>query len=104
MYDSYARFYLETRQCVTYVLMLKHCMLVPIGCEDPKDHSQHNVVDISPAQLDVLLKESGHFDDVIEMEVRMKLSMSLNPHRMLILLPASVRGCGLSFVNRHNSR
>ena len=59
-------------------------MLVLTGCEDPLDHSQHNVVDIAPAQLDVLLKESGHFDDVIELEVRMIFSIPLNPYNMLI--------------------
>jgi len=36
--------------------MLRICA----GCEDPSDHSQHNVVDIPLAKLQQLMSESGH--------------------------------------------
>jgi len=36
------------------------------GCKDPSDHSQHNVVDISPGELVKMVKESGH--DIKEMQ------------------------------------
>ena len=68
------------------------------GCEDPLDHSQHNVVDIAPAQLDELLKESGHFDDVIELEVRIMFP-SHSTVEYAHTPCTSVPGC----VNRLNS-
>ena len=37
---------------------------------DPEDERRHIVVDITPAQLDVLLQESGHFESIIDLEVR----------------------------------
>jgi len=35
---------------------------------DPEDERRHIVVDITPAQLDVLLQESGHFESLIDLE------------------------------------
>lgn len=35
---------------------------------DPEDERRHIVVDITPAQLDILLQESGHFESIIDLE------------------------------------
>ena len=45
-------------------LMKEKTLRICAGCEDPLDHSQHNVVDIPPSEILKLLQESGHGDTV----------------------------------------
>jgi len=35
------------------------------GCDNARDHSQHNVVDISPSEIMTMLKESSHKEPVV---------------------------------------
>lgn len=43
-------------------LLDEKSLRICIGCDDPLDHSQHNVVDIAPSEIMKLLEESNHKD------------------------------------------
>ena len=61
--------YNNTQGDVTFVvdkaLLDMPSLRICAGCDDPRDHSQHRVIDITPAQLLALVKESGGPEPIV---------------------------------------